>query len=637
MEFKNKFNNKLKDKFKFEFILASVVLFIALLTVCVLWLSMLPATATRDTQANIQETTDLPKEAVVKKSKDSYLPELVKDDDAVYLRDGYGDDLSMVYLYMTIQKGNASENSDKDWSELAKHSAMEYQELGVEYDRVECILQEGDENGPIEGMFGYGLAIPNGVVQITGNASSEAPLKSYKISLKEGANLWRGQDVVNLNKHAYDYTGLRNKLAYDLIKEIPDMISFRTQFVHLYVKDETKNRSQERYQDYGLFTQIEQPDKTYLRNHGLDQNGHFYKPVMFEYDTYEDAIKLKNDPAYSEKQFERVIECNGNEDHSKLINMLKDLNDTSLNFKEVFEKYFDKDNFFTWLSFQILIGNTDTISQNYMLYSPRNSEKWYYISGDANGALTRKENYVLNDTDELVNEVPAEFKVLGWEYGITNYWGNPLMRKILKEKEDRDLLLEKLDQMMAYLPRDKINERIKEYLDVTVPFKKRLPDSELISYKTPVDSRIWHSLYDGLAEEVELNYQLCKQSLDSLMPFYMGIPTKTETGYRFSWDYAYSFLEDAIIQYKFELSKDYKFNSIIHIDEELYDANIELDDLDLAPGLYFYRVMAYDNSAHTQYAFDYIVNESFSKQYAILAFNVDENGEVARVADQITE
>lgn len=53
----------------------------------------------------------------------------------------------------------------------------------------------------------------------------------------------------------------RNKLAYDLMKDIPQMISARTQFVHLYVKDETEGGSGV-FEDYGLFTQVEQMNKT---------------------------------------------------------------------------------------------------------------------------------------------------------------------------------------------------------------------------------------------------------------------------------------------------------------------------------------------------------------------------------------
>ena len=53
---------------------------------------------------------------------------------------------------------------------------------------------------------------------------------------------WRGQRTIALNKHVSDVFRFRNKLAYDLMKDIPQMMSARTQFVHLYVKDTTEGR-----------------------------------------------------------------------------------------------------------------------------------------------------------------------------------------------------------------------------------------------------------------------------------------------------------------------------------------------------------------------------------------------------------
>lgn len=61
----------------------------------------------------------------------------------------------------------------------------------------------------------------------------------------------------------------RNKMAYDLIRGIDQMMGLRTQFVHLYVKDETSGSDS--FDDYGLYTQVEQLNKTALQVHGLDQ------------------------------------------------------------------------------------------------------------------------------------------------------------------------------------------------------------------------------------------------------------------------------------------------------------------------------------------------------------------------------
>ena len=68
----------------------------------------------------------------------------------------------------------------------------------------------------------------------------------------------------------------RNKLSYDLLKGIPQLMSLRTQFVHLYVRDLTEGNSAE-FQDYGLYTQVEQLNKTGMENHGMDSKGQLYK------------------------------------------------------------------------------------------------------------------------------------------------------------------------------------------------------------------------------------------------------------------------------------------------------------------------------------------------------------------------
>ena len=54
------------------------------------------------------------------------------------------------------------------------------------------------------------------------------------------------------------------------------MMGLRTQFVHLWVCDQTE-KSNDTFEDYGLFTQVEQLNKTALKAHGLDKSGHLYK------------------------------------------------------------------------------------------------------------------------------------------------------------------------------------------------------------------------------------------------------------------------------------------------------------------------------------------------------------------------
>ena len=60
--------------------------------------------------------------------------------------------------------------------------------------------------------------------------------------------------------------------------------------------------------------------------HGLDKNGQLYKVNYFEFYRDEDVIKLADDPDYDQAKFEEKLEIKGDNDHTKLIAMLNDLN-----------------------------------------------------------------------------------------------------------------------------------------------------------------------------------------------------------------------------------------------------------------------------------------------------------------------
>lgn len=207
------------------------------------------------------------------------------------------DDSGVVTMYLTVSRGNDSENTNHSWAQINHYSAYDYAAMGVPRYQVNALLQVGDENGPLPGELGYGVEAPNATVQIRGQSSSRNAQKNYKIKLKKNKGSWRGQRTIALNKHMGEGLRFRNKMAYDLIKGIDQMMGLRTQFVHLYVKDLTDSDTGA-FVDYGLYTQVEQLNKTALKAHGLDSTGQLYKVNFFEFYRYEDAIKLTTDPTF---------------------------------------------------------------------------------------------------------------------------------------------------------------------------------------------------------------------------------------------------------------------------------------------------------------------------------------------------
>ena len=553
-----------------------------------------------------------PKEEVKTKAKEQ--KSTVKSDDIneYSLRDKNAlydmhDPSEIVTMYLTVSRGNEGENTDHSWEEINTYSAYDYDEMGVDRYKVEGLLQVGDENGPKKGEVGYNQLSPNCTVQIRGQTSSLNAQKNYKISLKENKGTWRGQSTIALNKHQGDGLRYRNKMVYDLITGIDQMMGLRTTFVHLYVKDTTSGSSV--FKDYGLYTQVEQLNKTALKAHGLDKNGHLYKINYCEFYRYEDVIKLKDESGYDIKAFEQILEVKGSDDHKKLIKMLDEVNDYSYPMEKVLEKHFDIENLSYWMAFHILMGNIDTQSRNFYIYSPLHSDKWYILTWDNDASLKRTEYKLMNRIDGG-----------GWESGVSNYWGNVLFQRCLKTEVFRKALDKAMEDLKGYLNKERIDSISLKYKNLLKPIIYSMPDS--------MHEHLSQSQYDIVAKsisgEIDTNYKLYKESFEKPMPFFIGIPQKNGGKLSFVWDNSYDFNRENVT-YTFELSKSLSFANPIAKHENLNIAAVQTDML--PAGQYFIRVTATNESGKSMPAFDYYISEN-GKNYGVMCFYVNQKGEI---------
>ena len=514
--------------------------------------------------------------------------EVVPEIDNLPLQDNlsiyqFDDSSSVVYMYITVRKGNSSDNSNHTWGEVNDFTKwLNGRPFDVVVGKAEVILQIGDESGPLPNEVGYAETVPNATVQIRGNSTSAKAQKSYKIELRSRAGEWRGQTTINLNKQFSDTTRTRNKLSFDLIKQIPNMVSLRTQFVRLFVKDETTDPPKITFVDYGLYTQVEQPNKKFLRSHLLDSDGQLYKATFFEFHQYPDQIRLADDPLYDEKAFSKVLEIKGNNDHAKLIQMLDDVNNDNIPIEQTFEKYFNADNYFTWMAFNILMGNVDTQSQNFFLYSPKNANTWYFLPWDYDGDLYRQSQYYIYDY---------------FEYGISNYWGVPLHNRVLKVARYREMLDTKINELLAFLTPERMEGMLQEYKVVTDAYSLQMPDL----YYLPGTLDKYNKDYQEIPNEIQVNYNLYLESLDSPQPYFLGTPEVIENSMIFGWGESYD-INAQNITYHFEISKEWDFREIVY--EEIIP-NLTAVTIDmLEPGTYFWRVTATNENGKTQYPFD---------------------------------
>lgn len=525
----------------------------------------------------------------------------------------YDDPASVVVMYITIRKGNKADNTNYTWAEVNSFNKWldGSRSADLVVGKAEAIVQFGDESGPLPGELGYDAVVPNATIQIRGASSSEEIQKSYKIELTKEAGEWRGQSTLALNKHIYDVSRIRNKMSFDLMKEIPGMISLRTQFVHLYVKDQTVEPWSTKYIDYGLFTQIEQVNKKFLKNHRFDPNGHLYKATSFDYDRRDDVLHLENDPQYSEEAFSNLLEIKGDRDHTKLIQMLDDINDTSIPISQSFEKYFDEENYFTWMAFTILIGNIDTQNQNFFIYSPLNSEKWYIIPWDYDSSLSRLGR-------EEFDHTPNQY----YETGISNYWGSILHSRVLRVERYRTMLDDKINELMRFLTPERIQSMIDIYRPVVEPFIFRIPD--ITYYNAP--RKEFEKQYEVFFPlEVQENYNLYLETLKRPMAYYLDSPEIVGDRMIFRWDEAFN-IEPQDVTYRFEISKDFDFNNVVYGKDIL---NIATETISvLEPGTYFWRVIATNAAGKVQYTIESFYDTEDHMHDGMRSFTITLDGEL---------
>lgn len=526
-----------------------------------------------------------------------YIPKLV-DNNKIYEQDKPD---HVDYLYITVMPGNLKRDKPVTWSDINK---QDYTWDNTNDPELDILIQEGTAEGPAIGMFAYSETEANAFISIRGNSSRRAMQKSYKVDLYDQAGYWQNQKVINLVKHAGDVTRIRNKLSFDYMTAISNMTSLRTRFVNVYVKDLTANPVSKGFVDYGLYEQIEQPNKLFLRSHGLDPFGHLYKPISFEFLRYKEALKLKDDPSYNKAAFEQILEIKGDDDHTKLIRMLEDINNMSINFDEVFDQHFDRDNFLTWTAMNILFDNKDTISQNFMLYSPLNSNTWFFLPWDYDAAWGYYEG-----------ANPQEIVVGKWNLGIANYWGNTLQKRFFKNPHNVEQLNAKLDELLKMITPERTQAMIDQYRTVVDRFVGKQPDIQYLSGTLAEYEQTLHSFPNLPLRNRDEYYK----NLDNPMPFFLGEVAQQPNQLHFVWDHSYD-LQGDDLSYHFQVSTDPLFTHIVVDHNEL--KSTEMVTKLLPEGTYFWRVTAKDHKGNTQEAFDLYADKKGLYYHGVRTFTV---------------
>lgn len=508
----------------------------------------------------------------------------IKDNKGVYNED---ENSVLKEIYITIlpvDKG--SKKYGFTFSQLNKNIV----DSSAKEPKVKIIFQEG-KNGVISnGDYGYGITDNNGTMELRGQSSRLADLKSYKVKLNENSP-WNGFETVNLNKHAYDTLRIRNKLSFDLIKLVPDMTSLRTQLIHLYIKDLSEDDFSQQFKDFGLFTQIENVDTDFLKSHGLDKKGSLYKVENFEFYRYEESLKLKDDPDYSEEDFEKILEIKGNDNHEKLLQMLHDVNNKFVHINNIFDKYFNRENYLTWLATNILFDNLDTASRNYFIYSPSDSDTWYFLPWDY---------------DKGMNGYRSSRAI--WQNGVSNHWGNVLTNRFLRNKENVQALTDKIEAISEIISEDKLTNLVDLYRPIAIEFLSREPDNE--GSRVKIDEI--NSEFNSLLKNIEVNKANYYENLEKPMPVFMGSPLIVGNYLHFQWTESYHFQGDAFT-YWVDISDTPNFEKIIYSKSGINENELIIDMM--PAGTYYWRLFIIDSKGNKMDAFDIYIDKENQGYY----------------------
>ncbi len=206
--------------------------------------------------------------------------------------------------------------------------------------------------------------------------------RNFKVELDRNSDAQRfhGQKTINLNAAAVDPTRLREAIAYGIYRDA-GVAAPRTAFAEVTLNVEGKWDKE----FLGLYTMVEQVDRSFLKNHFKDGTGLLLKPERMrgldylgdDWDKYKANYNPKHEA--TKEQAKRTI------DFIKLINSGDDAT-----FNKEIASYLDVDQFLRYMAVTAMVANMDSffsLGHNYYMYLNPKSNKFVFMPWDLDLAL----------------------------------------------------------------------------------------------------------------------------------------------------------------------------------------------------------------------------------------------------------
>lgn len=509
-------------------------------------------------------------------------------------------DVSIHDVYISVFPTKDENGEIIDFSAFGKHQARDHSYNPV----LNCNIQILDENEMLDPLVS--LDTKNATIRVRGNSSRGDVMKSYRIKLDEEAGTFNGQDSLNLNKHVEDMSKVTTKFCTDLLTDVEHMISYQTNFMRVWIRDTSKSKEEQEFEYYGLFTHTEQPNKSFLEKRGLPTECSMYKARDFSFNL-DSRLKNVDDLSYLEEEFESVLGIREGNDHTKLLEMVQAINDENQDFETVFNKYFNEENYLTWLAFSLLVGADDILNHNYILYSPNASSTWYFFPWDFDSNMVFGEKA----SSSLVPSIKG---------------GQKLNQSILHRRYFRvPGNLEKIQKKMEYLMENYFTEaNIERLVQAYIPVMERtlfqMPDIGLLRISPEKLIPYTKAFYEGIQE----NYQNFLYAFQFPAPMFVSMPIRDVDGtLNLSWDTSYSY-QGRPITYNVTIANDYNMKQVLFKQEGIIDNRLDAQ-IDLSPGTYYLLVTAVDSEGNEQVSMEHyeFAGKEFIYKSGVLEFTIE--------------
>jgi len=405
-----------------------------------------------------------------------------------------------------------------------KKSILNEESLNIKEYFIYCDVLDLDymnnnykSNDYIPILFQEGNQKSSAKMRIRGDSSRDYNKKSLKIKIIDSLSI-NSKKIFNFNAEYTDLSSLRSFVSSKIFKEL-NYPCFSTSFAKVFINDKF----------HGLFLEVENMDKDFLKNNGLNTKGDLFKATK-------DGACL-NSVEELEKKWEK--KTNKNNDFTPLAQLISDTKDLPDNeFYDFVLNNFHYTMLIDFLAINSFIANGSTYYHNYYLFQDfTNDGKWIFLPWDLDKTLSyynwKPYKYHRTSSDwefdnpfiekcflnpkifqDFIERINYLGKVIDKDFykPIYNIAKNKLESYLLKDSTNKinskEIWLDAISRDISFL-KNRSNDLVKQIYEMPLPFKV---------YKTVDEISLpFNLVWEKAADSLDVVYEVML-SKDFLFP-----------------------------------------------------------------------------------------------------------------------